>query len=672
MDRRDEPAGDVATLSQRALECHRGGRLDEAIAAYRHLLERPEAAEQRALIQFNLGTALQALGRWAEAEAAYRAAVERRPDLVEAHFNLALVGVRQRRFAHAAEDVRRVLALQPDIAAAHHLLGVAQTELGEHAAAFHSFRAAIRLAPDQPHFWASWAECIETLGIPAAADPALHGDLARLLEHPTTRPQGLSRPILQLLLRSTVLGRISDDLRGGKAIVYAEAAAELSTVALLLSLMVRAPISLVAVELAFTRLRAALLDAVLAGASAAGGLPFTTALALQCFLNEYVFAETADEAEGVERLAADVGARLGDGRPVPAGWLAALGAYRPLHRFSWADGLRAHNWPAEIQLLIQRQVAEPREEEALKPLIARLTPLSPGVSDIVRGQYEANPFPRWQAPVLYSQPQPMVEIFRTILPDIELPRGLMAASVPEILIAGCGTGLNALYVASQFAGAQLLAVDLSLASLAYAQRKTRELGIRNISYGQADILELRGLGRQFDIIDSMGVLHHLADPLAGWRVLVDILRPHGLMRIGLYSELGRRGVVRARELIAARSIPDSPEAMRAFRQEIIAADPAREPELAALVNADIYSMSELRDLVFHVQEHRYTIPQIEAALRTLDLEFLGFETVPETLRRFRLQYPEPGAERALSRWHAFEQENPAIFAGMYQFWCGKR
>ena len=101
----------------------------------------------------------------------------------------------------------------------------------------------------------------------------------------------------------------------------------------------------------------------------------------------------------------------------------------------------------------------------------------------------------------------------------------------------------------------MLAVDLSLTSLAYAVRKTRELGIGNIEYRQADILALGALTERFDVVDCTGVLHHLADPVAGWRILCSLLRPGGLMRIGLYSEQARRHVVRAREFIAAGRVP---------------------------------------------------------------------------------------------------------------------
>jgi ubiquinone/menaquinone biosynthesis C-methylase UbiE len=77
----------------------------------------------------------------------------------------------------------------------------------------------------------------------------------------------------------------------------------------------------------------------------------------------------------------------------------------------------------------------------------------------------------------------------------------------DVLIAGCGTGQHSIIFAQVFSGARILAVDLSMASLCYAKQKTRVLGIHNIEYAQADILELSRLDKRFDIISSSGVLH---------------------------------------------------------------------------------------------------------------------------------------------------------------------
>ena len=151
-----------------------------------------------------------------------------------------------------------------------------------------------------------------------------------------------------------------------------------------------------------------------------------------------------------------------------------------------------------------------------------------------------------------------------------------------------------------------------MSSLSYARRKTEELGLKNIEYMQADILDLGMLDQQFDIIESAGVLHHMADPVAGWKVLVDCLKPGGLMKIGLYSELARQDIVRARSMINERNISSEKQEMLSFREQLFNIDIEITESIKSSNN--FFSTSELRDLLFHTQEHRFTLPQIDKVI----------------------------------------------------------
>ncbi|MDH3236033.1 MAG: class I SAM-dependent methyltransferase, partial [Alphaproteobacteria bacterium] len=403
-----------------------------------------------------------------------------------------------------------------------------------------------------------------------------------------------------------------------------------------------------------------------------GGQPFLAALALHCFTNEYVFAETVEETTAVERFQDRIGRLLADGRAAPPVLVAVLGAYRPLYRQPWADDLLGPDRAGDIAEVIRRQIAEPREEEALRGGLPCLTPIENAVSKSVRAQYEENPYPRWIKTTLESNPRSITDVLQG--PPLHFDtRAFDPIDALEVLVAGCGTGQHALVTASNFLNARVLAVDLSLASLGYAARQARALGFSNIELAQADIMELGCLDRRFDLVESSGVLHHLGDPIAGWRTLVDLLRPGGFMKIALYSETAREPVVAARALIAEKGYAGTPEDIRRCREDIrrmAAGGNAVMAELAGL--QDFYGLSMCRDLLFHVQEHRFTLPQIETALALLGLDFLGFELGdPDALRRFREAHPEPGAMTSLADWHAFELENPRTFARMYQFWCRK-
>ena len=250
-------------------------------------------------------------------------------------------------------------------------------------------------------------------------------------------------------------------------------------------------------------------------------------------------------------------------------------------------------------------------------------------------------------------------------------RSLGKAAGLDVLVAGCGTGQHSIYFAQLFAGCRVLAVDLSMSSLCYAKEKTRATGIDNIEYAQADILELGGLGRTFDVISSCGTLHHLAEPEVGWRVLLSLLRPDGCMQVGLYSELARRDIVVAQQWLARHGMTPALESLRRGRQELVAAATTDAPLKTALKYPDFYSTSECRDLLLPAREWRYTIPQIKAFLDQNGLEFLGFVIDGEISAQFRETFPGRSIID-LALWHEFETRHPDTFKYMYEFWVQKK
>ena len=241
----------------------------------------------------------------------------------------------------------------------------------------------------------------------------------------------------------------------------------------------------------------------------------------------------------------------------------------------------------------------------------------------------------------------------------------------DVLIAGCGTGQQSIQTAQRFPAARILAVDLSAASLAYAKRKTRELRIANMDYAQADILRLESIGRTFDFIECVGVLHHLEDPLAGWRVLRSILRPGGVMKIGLYSAIARRDIAAAQDLIAAEGYQPTTEGIRQFRVDLQLVERWR-PFRSLTAMEDFYDTSGCRDLLFHAKEHRFTLRQIKEALAALELDFLKFNVDPAVLQQYSLRYPGELERVDLNCWTQFEVENPSTFLGMYNFYVHRR
>ena len=368
-------------------------------------------------------------------------------------------------------------------------------------------------------------------------------------------------------------------------------------------------------------------------------LGFSCALARQCFINEYVYDCTAEEIEQVLFLRERLTAAVASGASVSAAWVVAIAAYGPLHVLESADKLLQESWPAPVAALLTQQVAEPREEQSNRGALARLTAISDAVSLEVKGQYEENPYPRWVKVVPAGRRLSAEEYFGTWY---RTDGRSSERDTIDILVAGCGTGQSLIETAGQLKGANVLAIDLSVASLCYAKRQARVAGLANITFAEADILELETLRRTFDAIDAGGVLHHLADPWRGWRVLLSLLRPGGLMRVGLYSRLARRHINAARAYIAARGYSPAAEDIRRGRQDILSM-PDDAPVKEVSLHADFYTTSECRDVLFHVQEHQMTLPEIADFIADNGLEFLAFILDDHVLREFKSRFPQEGA-----------------------------
>jgi SAM-dependent methyltransferase len=436
---------------------------------------------------------------------------------------------------------------------------------------------------------------------------------------------------------------------------------------LLQSLLLKTPVCDVALERLLARVRLSMLDLATARADVPGEvLNFGCALAQQCFINEYVFACASEELDRARSLREQLASVLAANDPVPALTVATVAAYFPLHTVNVPPDKFERPWPDPIVRLIVQQIREPAEERALRASIPVLTPITDTVSELVRQQYEENPYPRWVATSSLHLPISFDERIRS-----QFPRAILTPlgkATPDILIAGCGTGRHAIETAQQHPGARILAIDLSLASLAYATRKARELRLANVQFGQADILQLRNFQRTFDVIESVGVLHHLREPSEGWHILLSLLRPGGFMRVGLYSALARQQVNAARAFIAERGYRGAADDIRQLRQDILSLpDGSRLKEVAD--SSDFFTVSRCRDLLFHVEEHQTSIPEINSFLAANRLAFVGFEDPAES--SYADLFPHDKAKVDLDCWHRFETAHPATFARMYQFWLQK-
>jgi SAM-dependent methyltransferase len=586
-----------------------------------------------------------------------------------------------------------LLALKPQLVEVYGNLGRLLLGQGDAAQALALARRGLAVAETEESR-AFFLQCAKALAS-VPEDRALRQDfstlITRALAEGWTRPSELAG-LAAMLFRS--------GQAGGAAVARAAAAwphrlppdelcarddfASIAGDPLLRALLESAPVQDIGLERLLTNARSALLeqalmvDAASASTSTGEEIGFFCALARQCFINEYVFDRRAEEFAQVAQVEQMLAAALASAAPIPPLWVIAVAAYLPLNSIAGADllpqrSLSQSSWPNPLIGLIDQQVSEPREEARLRGTMPALTAVSDEVSLAVRRQYEEMPYPRWMKAAPVGRPTTLDWYLRNQFPWAPISRRgereTLERQQLDVLIAGCGTGQHTLETARRFSGANVLAIDLSLTSLAYARRKTDELGLRNIEYAQADILELASLGRRFDLIEVSGVLHHLRDPGQGWHALAALLRPGGFMHVGLYSALARADVRAARGFLAERGFGANADDIRRCRQEILSLQDGN-PVKEVANYSDFYATSECRDLLFHVQEHQFSIPELKSLIEASGMTFIAFAS--QALPSYRARFPGDKSMTDLDQWHLFEQEHPKTFVNMYQFWAQRR
>jgi 2-polyprenyl-3-methyl-5-hydroxy-6-metoxy-1,4-benzoquinol methylase len=561
-------------------------------------------------------------------------AVEIAPDVADYHINLAELararGDREAAAGHLVEATRPA-ASAPD-ARALNLLAAGWLDLGRSNEAVEAAAAAVQMA-DSVESRRLFAEAFKGA---TRLRPEHRGLVARAVAEAWTGVESLQRPAANLL-RATWPG----DFDG------------LAADPLLAALLVSGPIRDPDLERRLTVLRRALLF----GPADERLLPLRARLAIQCFSNEYAWAQDDDETAKAAALQA------GPAASDPTALLMAA-CYAPLYERADAAALLGGNHGPQVRAVLERQIAEPLADRAAAEQVATLAPIHRAVSGVVRAQYETNPYPRWTNATA-QQMRPLAQVMADRFPRAAIAP-VAGGRAPHVLIAGCGTGQHAIQAAKTYQDATVLAVDLSRASLGHAVRKARELGVENITFAQADLLDLADTGRTFDVIECSGVLHHLADPFEGVRALAGMLKPGGVMFIGVYSAAARRLLAAAKAL--ARDFPATTEGIRKLRQAVLAM-PSDDPVAQARGFGDFFSLSTCRDLLMHVQEHEMDLGDLRRMIAESGLNPLGFILPPAVLTAYASAYPDDPAGTDLDNWAAFEAGHPATFAAMYQLWA---
>ena len=254
----------------------------------------------------------------------------------------------------------------------------------------------------------------------------------------------------------------------------------------------------------------------------------------------------------------------------------------------------------------------------------------------VRSQYEALPYPPC------NPEDDRKRMVLTWLEDLPMINHYCFAGQQSFqnnfraLVAGGGTGDATIFLAEQLksTNAEVVHLDMSLASIDLARRRAEIRGLHNIRWVHASLLDLPTLGLgKFDYINCSGVLHHLADPDAGLQALRSALKAGGdragsspaalvatspgAMGLMVYATVGRTGVYQMQALMrlvnqAVQTPGDAGQRKIANTRDLLASLPAsnwfkRGENLHHdhhIGDAGVY------DLLLHSQDRSYSVGEL--------------------------------------------------------------
>lgn len=265
----------------------------------------------------------------------------------------------------------------------------------------------------------------------------------------------------------------------------------------------------------------------------------------------------------------------------------------------------------------------------------------------VRQQYENLPFPS-------RDPEGERYVLRVSLPDTlgKINQycfgGARDFSKPfRVLVAGCGTGDSAIWLAHQLRDtpAEVVAVDISQASLAVAQARAQVRKLTNVKWVHGSLLDVASMGLgKFDYITSLGVLHHLPDPVAGLGALESVLAENGAMAIMLYGAVGREQIYAMQRILRQLTVGlDVPGRKLAFAKQVLGNLPVTNgfrmrEGMEAIRSQYLQDDTNFWDTLLHEQDRAYTASQVREYLASAGLQLQAYASYQGVDAITRLQY----------------------------------
>ena len=592
----------------------------------------------------------------------YKEAIRINPKYIDAYNNLALTYYNLGKVNEAIENLQKSLEINEKFYIAHNNLAKIYFKKEDYEKSITYLKKSLNINPD-------YGDAINLLKEILCLNINFHKQESWLYQpiknlitkYKIIQPTYISRSLISLFKQDNVTSNILkinfDNIEREKFINIIK---DLQNFDLLLEFLKVCPLPDIELENFFRKIRKKILMIDINFKEYIEIKSFMISLSAQCILNEYIYSTSKEEIRKILEIENKIKHSL---KNVEENLITVLSLYKNLSSYDLINDLNNNL----LNEFLKNYLNEVKTEKDFKKTIKSIKKIDNIVSENVKQQYEENPYPRWKNPTI-TIPISVKNFFE--INNIKTGKfDENDFKNPKILIAGCGTGQHAINTATCFKNSNVIALDLSFNSLAYAKRKSDEFEIKNISFVQGDILDINALDDQFDIIESVGVIHHMESPIEGLKCLLSVLKKNGFIKLGLYSELARRNIIQFQRRYPTDKINMTEEKIQYYRSQIL--NTSNEDDKSLMIFNDFYTMSDFRDMVFHVNEHNFNISKIKDMLKQVNLDFCGFSGFTTLSNSFINNLGKKFNRCDLNDWEKIELYEPDLFKGMYQFWSQK-
>jgi SAM-dependent methyltransferase len=287
----------------------------------------------------------------------------------------------------------------------------------------------------------------------------------------------------------------------------------------------------------------------------------------------------------------------------------------------------------------------------------------PGDPDPVQLQYERWPYPappddlstlRYDPP--HSYYLQLRDLYWAYWPALPYREDL------DILVAGCGSMSAAAY-AFLYPRAHVVGIDISAASLAHEEFLKGKHALPNLTLHPCRVEEAASLGRDFDFVAVQGVLHHLADPVAGLAALGRVLRPDGVIGVMVYGKYARAGVYMLQELFRLLGLGQTETDVRVVQETLHALGPDHPVQFYLRRARDLSSANGLVDTFLHRRDRAFSVADCLDLVESAGLTFQGWD------ENF-LYYPDAlGGGQSVLGSRVAQLEAPRLWQAMELLYC---